>query len=285
MVGTEQQSLGGRAFSTCAVLTEGAHRTWGYPQLLSHEELAANLEQHLPGGVLTVKITLRLNAFEERANPIPLPAPALGADFGALLESGEDTDVTLVCGGERLAAHALVLRARSPVLAAQLSDGPLRADADAVPVLPEITPHTLRRLLHFLYTDELEPASAEEASHLLNAADHYDVPRLFAICERMLHHALSADNAAMTLTLADQHSATGLKDAALRFVAANAAAVISTTDWAQLVTARPTLVNDALHTVVTGSPPRPARAALAPAEDEGGAADDDAARRVRQRTE
>jgi speckle-type POZ protein len=193
--------------------------------------------------------------------------------------------VTLVCGEEQLAAHALVLRARSPVFAAQLADGPLRADADAVPVPPEITPDTLHRLLHFLYTDELEPESAEEASHLLNAADHYDVQRLFAICERTLSAALNVETVATTLTLADQHSATGLKDAALRFVAANAAAVMATTDWAQLVTARPTLVNDALHTVVTVSPPRPARAALAPAEDEGGAADDDAARRVRQRTE
>ncbi len=237
----------------------------------------SRLNTFLPGGVLTVKVTLRLDAVEERANPVALPASSLGADFGALLASGEDTDVTLVCGGERLAAHALVLRARSPVLAAQLSDGPLRADdASAVPVPPEITPATLRRLLHFLYTDELEPQSAEEASHLLNAADHYDVPQLFAICERTLVHALSVDNVAATLTLADQHSATGLKNAALRFVAANSVAVTATPGWTHLMSARPALMTDVICTMATGEPPAP------PAADEG--AGDDAARRVRRRT-
>ncbi len=229
--------------------------------MLSHEELAANLATHLPGGVLTVKVTLRLNAFEERASSIPLPARALGADFGALLESGHNTDVTLVCGSERLEAHALVLAARSPVFKAQLAEGPLRADADAVLVPPEITPHTLRRLLCFLYTDELQPASPEEATHLLNAADHYDAPRLFAICERTLSDALSVENAATTLTLADQHSAKMLKNAALRFVAANTLAVMATPGWAQLLVARPLLMADAMHTMAAGEPPAPRAAA------------------------
>jgi speckle-type POZ protein len=280
VVGTEHHSLssGEDVYSTRPVHREAADATasWGFGRLLSHEKLSANLKTYLPGGVLTVKVTLRLDALEERANPIALPAPSLGVDFGALLTSGEDTDVTLVCDGERLAAHALVLRARSPVLAAQLSDGPLRADADAVPVPPEITPATLRRLLHFLYTDELEPESAEEASHLLNAADHFDVPRLFAICERTLHHALSADNAAMTLTLADQHSATGLKHAALLFVAENAVAVMAAPGWTHLASARPALMPEVIHTMATGKPP------AAPAAE--GAAGDDAARRVRRRT-
>ncbi len=251
---------GGSAFSTCAVRPQGAVPYWGPGLTLSHAQLAADPEKHLPG-VLTVRAVLRFDASEERTNPSVLLARALGADFGALLESGEHTDVTLVCGEERLAAHALVLRARSPVFAAQLADGPLRADADAVPVPPEITPHTLRRLLHFLYTDELEPESAEEASHLLNAADSYDVRRLFAICERTLNDALSVDNAAATLTLADQHSALALKNAALRFVAANTLAVMATAGWAQLLVARPLLMADAMHTMAAGEPPAPRAAA------------------------
>ncbi len=146
---------------------------------------------------------------------------------------------------------------------------------------PEITPQTLRRLLHFLYTDELEPESAEEASHLLNAADHYDLPRLFAICERTLCSALAIDTVATTLTLADQHGATALKHAALRYVAANAVAVMATPGWAHLASARPLLVSEALHTLATGVPP--AAPAVEAPEAEGGAGDG-AARRVRRRT-
>ena len=120
-----------------------------------------------------------------------------------------------------------------------------------------ITPATLRRLLEFVYSDELEPASPEEAGalptpsclkrvrllrlrtlaqaqHLLNASDHYALPRLRAICERTLISGLKVTNAAHTLALADQRGALSLKVAALRFVAANAVAVMKTDGWAHL---------------------------------------------------
>ncbi len=138
-----------------------------------------------------------------------------------------------------------------------------------MPVPPEITPHTLHRLLQFLYTDELEPSSPEEATHLLHAADHYGVRRLFCICERTLCAALSVDNAAETLALAGLHSAAALKDAALRFVAANAVAVMASAGWAHLVTSRPPLVVEAMHTLATGAPPV-APAGMAAAAGAGG---------------
>jgi speckle-type POZ protein len=274
--------MGGvKVFSMRVPRPEGASPMWGFHSAVTHAEVAADVAKCLPGGVLTVTVTLRLVGAAALTNPVSLLAPALGAHFGALLTSGKGADVTLLCGGERLAAHALVLAARSRVFAAQLEDGPLRADAAAVPVPPEITPQTLRRLLHFLYTDELEPESAEEATHLLNAADHYNVPRLFAICERTLCSALAIDTVATTLTLADQHGATALKHAALRFVAANAVAVMATPGWAHLASARPLLMGEALHTLATGAPP--AAPAVEPAEAEGSAGDG-TVRRVRRRT-
>jgi speckle-type POZ protein len=220
--------------------------------------------------VFTVKCTLRKVGKEERASPsVSVPAPCLGADLAAALQTGKRADVTLVCAGERLAAHALLLCTRSPVFAAQLEEGPMQADASAVPVPPDITPHTLRRLLEFIYTDELEPASAEEATHLLNAADHYGLRRLFGICERTLCAALCLDSAAETLTLADQHGAAALKDAALRFVAANPVAVMATPGWAHLLSSRPALIAEALHTLATGAPPE-APARLTAGADAGG---------------
>jgi speckle-type POZ protein len=272
-------------YSTCIPLPAGedASVLWGL-DVSSHAQLAADLAKFVPGGVMTVTATLRLAGAAALANPVSLPAPGLSAALGALLTSGQGADVTLLCGGERLEAHSLLLCARSPVFAAQLEDGPLRADAAAVPVPPEITPQTLRRLLHFLYTDKLDPESAEEASHLLNAADHYNVPRLFAICERTLCSALAIDTVATTLTLADQHGATALKHAALRFLVANAVAVMATPGWAHLASARPLLMGEALHTLATGAPP--VAPAVQPPEAEGDAGDagDGAARRVRRRT-
>jgi hypothetical protein len=265
----------------CTFCTQGTTVSERWFSLTPYERLRAvgGFDKLAPSGVLTVKVTLCESGFQRPlANPIVVPPPCWAACWGALLDSGRGADVTLLCGGERLAAHALVLRTRSPVLAAQL-DGPLAAPADAVPVPPDITPHTLRRLLRFIYTDELEPASPEEATHLLNGADHYGLPRLFAICERTLCSALAVESVATTLTLADQHGASALKHAALRFVAANALAVMATPGWQHLAAARPALMGEALHTLAAGAPPEP--------EGAGGAGEDageDAPRRVRRRT-
>ena len=51
-------------------------------------------------------------------------------------------------------------------------------------------------------------------------------------------------NAAHTLMLAEQHGARSLKVAALRFVAANAVAVMKTDGWKHMAAARPTLLSE-----------------------------------------
>jgi speckle-type POZ protein len=270
-------------FDTRKSPPEGSSSIWGLAKYLSHAALLKNFDAHVPGGVFTVTAVLQWPGVEACANPRDPRAAGLAAAWGALLARGKYADVMLQCGGERIAAHRLVLCARSSVFAAQLEEGPMQADASAVPVPPEITPHTLRRLLHFLYTDELEP-SPPLATHLLNAADHYGVPRLFGICVRALSAALSVDNAADTLTLADQHSAATLKDAALRFVAANAAAVMATPGWAHLFTSHPPLVLEVMHTMATGAPPEaPLRLASAGGDAAGAGEGSNTEERLRKR--
>lgn len=106
----------------------------------------------------------------------------------------------------------------------------------------------------FIHNLNCSPASrfASQAQHLLNAADHYALARLRAICERFLARGLAADNAAFTLTLADQHHAVGLRQAALRFIAANTAAVVATEGWAHLMSARPLLAQEVIVTMAGG---------------------------------
>lgn len=119
----------------------------------------------------------------------------------------------------------------------------------------------------FIYTDELNPESAEEAQHLLAAADHFGLHRLVSIAAAKLSTAMQVGNVADTLLLAEQHGVWDLKDAALRFVARNAAGVLATPGWAHLAAARPALMGDVVHTLAHGGtpPPRPAASAPAPA--------------------
>lgn len=235
----------------------------GFAAFIPRQVVVDNRDIYFPDGTLTLSVTLR-DCTPARCLPISVPNPGLAAAFGCALETGLCADVTLVCAdGEQLAAHALALSARSPVFAAQLAAktpwaaGTLAAARPTVLVPPEITSHTLKRMLQFLYTDELTPESPEEATHLLNAADHYNVPRLFALCESTLYKALNVDNAANTLTLADQHGAEELKRVTLAWIVPRVASVIDTDGWRHLAKARPSLMQDLMLTMATGVPPKP----------------------------
>jgi speckle-type POZ protein len=85
-------------------------------------------------------------------------------------------------------------------------------------------------LLHFIYTDSLSQMTHEgndegakldvmRASHLLVAADRYDIKRLKFICEQKLCSHIDTDMVATSLVLAQQHSCHGLKEACLQFLA------------------------------------------------------------------
>ena len=81
---------------------------------------------------------------------------------------------------------------------------------------------------------------------MLNGADHYALPGLLSICERKLIEGLEPSNAAIILTLADQHGAVKLKRAALECLACNTAEVLRTKGWAHLSAARPALKDEAI---------------------------------------
>ena len=161
-------------FCTREPAVEGSNPGWGNGKLLSHKLITASTDKYLPGGVLTITATITLKDVREAAGPSPsssitVPPPSVTSELRAQLDSDAGKDVALACGGQSVKAHSFVLRMRSPVFRAQLApDSPLvAADLSAVPVPEEITPATLRRLLEFIYSDELEPASPEEAGALL----------------------------------------------------------------------------------------------------------------------
>jgi speckle-type POZ protein len=213
------------------------------------------------GGTLTIAATVRKSgdaaqvASEMRVVKLPaMPPPGtqLVSQLAALQHSGRGADVSLLCGSgknaEQLQAHSWLLSLRSPVFAAQLS-GPLAGDTSQLRVPDDIQPSVMRALLEFLYTDALALRSAEEAQHVLNAADHYGMPALVSICESKLCESLSVDNAAFTLTLAEQHNAAALKRATLAFVAVNSVAVKATPGWAHMKAACPSLLEEVIATM------------------------------------
>ncbi|KAF2918650.1 hypothetical protein DAI22_08g072500 [Oryza sativa Japonica Group] len=143
---------------------------------------------------------------------IKVPPSDILENFGKLLEKGEGADVTFVVGGEKIAAHKIVLAARSSVFKAELYG--------------QMKEKRARGLLHFIYTDSLPDMDDlsdddyyEMIRLLLVAADRYAMDRMKLQCESILGEHLDVQTVATTLALADQHNCNGLKDVCIEFIA------------------------------------------------------------------
>jgi hypothetical protein len=169
-------------------------------------------------------------------------------------------------GGESIAAHSFVLALRSSTLRASLF-GPLAATGAASASQPRelvipggIGAKAFRRVVWFIYHDALprhlngSPLGVSKLHDLLHAADYLDVPRLRELCAAELHTRLAPDNAVATLKLAHALSCRPLLEASMRFIAADASAVMRAPGWAEL-SQEQELMQAVFSTIATGEPP------------------------------
>ncbi|KAF7081461.1 hypothetical protein CFC21_085400 [Triticum aestivum] len=187
---------------------------------------------------------------KENGQFVVVPSSDLHRHFGDFLKSGDGTDVTFQVDGKTFSAHRSVLAARSPVFKAQLF-GAMKESSDDLIMVDDMEADVFTSLLHFIYTDSLPQMTREgddvvAASHLLVAADRYDVQRLKLICEEKLCSHLDTDTVATSLVLAEQHSCHGLKEACLQFLAspANLEAMKASDGYVHLKSSCPSVLKE-----------------------------------------
>ena len=241
--------------------------SWGY--YVTHAELTRKADSILDGGQLVISGTLRSRCFsdlavpERRAPSLPALIAAAQPSSGSELSNG--ADLVFKAAGERIGAHSLIVALRSSTLRASLW-GPLAASgAPSVSQpreldIPEgVDTATFKRVLAFMYTDvvpgcEMPGLSVSEFHALLHAADYLDVPDLREVCHAEVHKRLAPENAVATLKMAHALSCAPLLDATLRYIAANAPAVMRAPGWAELML-EPGLLQAAMSTMANGEPP------------------------------
>ncbi|XP_037419323.1 BTB/POZ and MATH domain-containing protein 2-like [Triticum dicoccoides] len=191
------------------------------------QEAALEGSTHLLDDCFSIRfdLTVLINntQSEEKDQFVAVPPSDLHRHFGNLLETMDGADVTFLVGGDKFSAHRLVLAARSHVFKAELL-GPMKEKHDSLIEIHEMEAHVFKCLLYFIYTDTLPASDMESldvmmASHLLVAADRYDIERLKLICEHKLCNHIDAGMVATILVLAEQHSCHGLKKACMQFLA------------------------------------------------------------------
>ncbi|XBJ27316.1 hypothetical protein VPH35_004596 [Triticum aestivum] len=199
-------------------------------------------------------ITLNEETMDDRF--VVVPPSNLHLHFADLLESMDGVDVTFHVAGRMFSAHRLILAARSPVFRAELL-GAMKEKAGGPIEIHDMEANVFKCLLHFIYTDslpDLQMASNQGeahldvmmASHLLVAADRYNIERLKLICKHKLCSHIDADMAATSLALAEQHCCNGLKEACLQFLASpsNLEAVMTSDGYKHLKSSCPSALKE-----------------------------------------
>lgn len=215
--------------SPCLINQEESKRcTYGWEKLIERTALETSVELLMLNRIAIVcHIIIMKEPVVSRSDLIPqtvILSSGLSSDYGKLLESKEEADITFLVSGEAFPAHKMVLIARSPVFKAMLCGSMIENGASTITV-KEIEPEVFKALLHFIYTDtfpldNFDPSKATELTRqLLSAADRYGMEKLKVMCEGKLCMTIDVENIIIMLLLADQHQCNMLKQACLHFFA------------------------------------------------------------------
>lgn len=128
--------------------------------------------------------------------------------------------------------HSFVLQAQSPVFRRMLA-GPMTEATDGVIKISGMTAVELDDFLRALYGLAVPPDVFEDTDRLLGLlaiADRYGVVPLRDDCAAALESRLSEENMGTLLKIADMHQASGLRTAALHFIARRADWMVAVMD-------------------------------------------------------
>jgi hypothetical protein len=177
----------------------------------------------------------------------------LGMDVSRLLNSHDMSDLTVICQGEELPCHRLILAARSPVFARGLASGGAWTEAEGRWTVQGAEPVTVKDMLGYIYTSDIpEEALGARAGELLELASQYELPELEEACREALMKGLSLATAVSTLVLLDRHQGPGWdKEEVINFIKKNAKDIVKGTDWKMFVANYPDLVTDIVTSIVS----------------------------------
>ena len=144
----------------------------------------------------------------------------LQRDMSRLLKSGLMTDITFAVGSESVAAHRVVLAARSEYFAALLTSD-FREARDSRIEIEHASPAGFRALLHYLYTDSLLLEDEEAILDVMQLAHRYQIADLFAACMRRFRLGLTCCNAIARLVGAHDNHLAEAQEYALAYVSQN----------------------------------------------------------------
>jgi hypothetical protein len=151
-------------------------------------------------------------------------------------------DLKFIVKGQETTAHAAILAAASPVMAAMFEPGKFKEGQSKIVEIDDIEPEVFQQLLHYVYTGTAPKLEDETITEpLFLAADKYQMDKIKEHCEDILIRKLSPENAVRYLVMAHLHSAGRLQEASIQFLVGCRKEIWDRPDWKKLIDTYPEL--------------------------------------------
>ena len=160
-------------------------------------------------------------------------------DLGNLLLDTETSDVVLLCQGEEIRAHNLILSARSPVFRAMLQSQMLESTRREIRI-EDVDKDVLKEMLSYIYKIEVD-VNFTKFKKLLVLADKYQIEDLVRYCEEQIIESLNYDNALEVGIFAETHNADGLLEECVQFILNNVPNSLNK-DWKETIKESPRMM-------------------------------------------
>lgn len=164
-------------------------------------------------------------------------------DFKDLFLNREGCDVVFRVKGQKFPAHKAILIGRCPVFAATFRNN-MKEKATGIVDIKDCDPSSFSDFLCFLYSEDVDNLSSENAFSLFTTADKYDVADLREKCMKYIKNNLSVDTFCETITLALKHTEIDLIRLATDYFIKNAESILVTAKWQSFAAENPMQSNE-----------------------------------------
>ncbi|GBL76028.1 TD and POZ domain-containing protein 4 [Araneus ventricosus] len=180
----------------------------------------------------------------DEENALSASKRILNEDIKSLFRDNILSDIKLKTSSKTYLSHKSILSARSPVFRAMFSNNMKEKFNECVDI-DDLDSDTVCRMLHYVYTAEIQDLEWENACDLYRAADKYEILALRDDCSAILKTKLCSTNACEVLIFADIHQDNDLKTSVQDFIFDHD--IIISDEWEQLMKSHLKLAADTMR--------------------------------------
>ncbi|CAL1287708.1 unnamed protein product [Larinioides sclopetarius] len=232
---------------------EARPQQWNFPLSFSKDHLVERNAQFLPNDILTLKCEFvfstgveykgiedtEYDALSLVTENLP-KIPCALEELTQLYEEGTLCDTKLKTATETFNAHKSILSARTSVFKAMFTTN-MQEKANECVIIEDLDSDTIRRMLKFLYSDNLDDLDWQCAKNLYFAADKYNMIGLKHRCSAFMKSNLQPPNCCKILVLADKHQDSDLKKSVQEYIAKFREEIFRSDHWKILEKSNPEL--------------------------------------------